>query len=864
MECKFPPPYKYYSSFNYKHVGASTESVPHSQHSPHPAADQRPREVKKQRRHRLSSTSSWVSSQLQTTPEEGSNTNGKERVVINVSGLRYETHLKTLDQFPETLLGNPERRNEHFDPVRNEFFFDRNRPSFDAILYYYQSGGRLRRPVNVPLDIFMDEIKFYELSDDTIERYKEEEGFVKEEEKPMPTNHMQRKVWLLFEYPESSLAARIIAIFSVVIILLSIVTFCLETLPEFKQHRNTNGSSLFSNLSSTSDFVWDEVELQTFTEPFFIIETACIIWFSFEITVRFFASPNRLFFFKNMMNLIDLIAIIPYFITLATMLVSEHKSNNQAMSLAILRVIRLVRVFRIFKLSRHSKGLQILGQTIRASMRELGLLIFFLLICVILFSSAVFFAEADTENSQFNSIPDAFWWAVVTMTTVGYGDMRPTSAWGKLVGSLCAIAGVLTIALPVPVIVSNFNYFYHRETDNEDNQTYAHVQSCPNFSSIPLPRSSLSGSIDSVEEDKHRRSQTNESKSSDRDSVDTEERVLLGVRHETPTSADYHDSVQSAPVTTTSSRPPLLLVSLHHAATDVGHLGRSFERSNPVPLLKLPSPTTSRHVKRHHQSSTTHSPDNKNNSNSTKVSQMSPKKQRYSVPALKTPDLLDSHRTRRSRLVRSARKELEDEDQMDASIHPNVEKYRPTSDGHVLIDLTEALGPDENLSDAPQECPPGAAPPSTSAGSSSADQLDNFAKPLQSQAQPDALTPHPWRSKWFKPSKSIEISNPFTFSSQSRETMGCLSHSSAAITSFPSLTSEYLPATTNGVLVSQPSSEPTSHLSIHPSFNPFHPSPESLFKSSEALCSTQLGLGIKPSFTWRHQSTVQSVNHIFE
>lgn len=121
------------------------------------------------------------------------------------------------------------------------------------------------------------------------------------------------------------------------------------------------------------------------------------------------------------MNIIDLVAIAPYFITLASDLSStsdDGDQSNKGMSLAILRVIRLVRVFRIFKLSRHSKGLQILGQTLKASMRELGLLIFFLLIGVILFSSAVYFAEIDNKQSQFTSIPEAFWWAVVTMTTV--------------------------------------------------------------------------------------------------------------------------------------------------------------------------------------------------------------------------------------------------------------------------------------------------------------------------------------------------------------------------------------------------------------------------------------------------------------
>ncbi|XP_027571135.1 potassium voltage-gated channel subfamily A member 5-like [Pipra filicauda] len=404
-----------------------------------------------------------------------------QRVLINISGLRFETQLGTLNQFPDTLLGDPDKRIRYFDPLRNEYFFDRNRPSFDGILYFYQSGGKLRRPVNVSIDVFADEIRFYQLGEEAMERFREDEGFIKEEEKPLPRNEFQRQVWLIFEYPESSSSARAIAIVSVLVILISIITFCLETLPEFRDERELP-VPLPPQGGGLNGTIGDSPPMQppsSLADPFFIIETTCVIWFTFELLVRFFACPSKPEFSRNIMNIIDIVAIIPYFITLGTELAHEQQqpgagSSNggggqqQAMSLAILRVIRLVRVFRIFKLSRHSKGLQILGQTLKASMRELGLLIFFLFIGVILFSSAVYFAEADDPESHFSSIPDAFWWAVVTMTTVGYGDMRPVTVGGKIVGSLCAIAGVLTIALPVPVIVSNFNYFYHRETDHEE------------------------------------------------------------------------------------------------------------------------------------------------------------------------------------------------------------------------------------------------------------------------------------------------------------------------------------------------------------------------------------------------------------
>lgn len=161
-----------------------------------------------------------------------------ERLSFNVSGMRYETQLRTLAQFPNTLLGDPQRRMRFYDPFRNELFLDRSPACFDAVLYFYQSGGRLRRPANIPLDIFMDELEFYQLGDEVITRFKEDEGFPKEEVCALPENELQRRIWILFEQPESSGGARIIAVISVVVIIVSILIFCLETLPAFRNEKN--------------------------------------------------------------------------------------------------------------------------------------------------------------------------------------------------------------------------------------------------------------------------------------------------------------------------------------------------------------------------------------------------------------------------------------------------------------------------------------------------------------------------------------------------------------------------------------------------------------------------------------------------
>ena len=375
--------------------------------------------------------------------------NKDAKIVINVSGLRFQTYISTLEKFPDTLLGSTIKRQKFYDVELGELFFDRNRSAFEAILSYYQNDGSMFRPENVPVKIIAGEIMFFELGLAAMNQLFEIPGSSGEEENVLPKNKWQRRIWQLFDHPDSSMYARVLAFWSLAVIIVSIVTFCLESLPQFSCTLEEA-----SNSNSTSD---DDICSGKKEQPWFSIEIVCIVWFTLEYLVRLFSCPQKIKFLKSFLNIIDLIAILPYYITLPL-------DSTSGGSFAVLRVIRLVRVFRIFKLSRHSKGLQILGQTLRASMRELGMLIFFMLIVVVLFSSAIYYAEGQSyDETDFTSIPGAFWWSVVTMTTVGYGDKYPRTWQGKLVGSICALSGVLTIALPVPVIVSNFTYFYRSE-----------------------------------------------------------------------------------------------------------------------------------------------------------------------------------------------------------------------------------------------------------------------------------------------------------------------------------------------------------------------------------------------------------------
>ena len=235
------------------------------------------------------------------------------------------------------------------------------------------------------------------------------------------------------------------------ILFASLINFVLETSAYFR-----------IPYEIATNYSMSRSDREEYTQPHDILKNAerfCNTFFAFEMILRFLSSPNKIKFLRSPYNLIELLSILPFFFPIQ----SRDGPKTWAVRMHnYLEVLYILRILRIFVLVPKYSGLRVLILTMKSSVGELFLYSLLLLMTIMIFASFAFYAEQiyESDKNQFESILIGLWWAIVTMTTLGYGDIVPVTPLGRVVGACCALCGLVFLALPIPVIVNNFTTFY--------------------------------------------------------------------------------------------------------------------------------------------------------------------------------------------------------------------------------------------------------------------------------------------------------------------------------------------------------------------------------------------------------------------
>lgn len=336
-----------------------------------------------------------------------------DRIRINVSGHQFETWRHTLNKYPDTLLGSDEK-DFFYDDETGQYFFDRDPDIFRHVLAFYRTG-KVHYPRQECVSSFEDELAFFGIATDSLgdcccedylDRKKESAERLEDEQKaastsggsgsePQANSNVRQRMWQAFESPHTNTSALIFYYVTGFFIAVSVFANIIETVPCGTEPGTGKTRSCGERF---------EVEL-------FCLDSACVMIFTAEYMLRLYAAPVRTRHVTSVMSVIDFVAIMPYYIGLGI-------SDNKDLSGAFV-TLRVFRVFRVFKFSRHSQGLRILGYTLKSCARELGFLLFSLTMAIVIFATIMFYTEKNVQDTHFTSIPEAFWYTIVTMTTLG-------------------------------------------------------------------------------------------------------------------------------------------------------------------------------------------------------------------------------------------------------------------------------------------------------------------------------------------------------------------------------------------------------------------------------------------------------------
>ncbi|KAL1023265.1 hypothetical protein UPYG_G00038460 [Umbra pygmaea] len=408
---------------------------------------------------------------------------------INVGGKVFHIPKKIAVRFPRTRIGSlalcADRVKQltlcdDYSVLTNEFFFDRDPSFFYYIFHFYRSGVLWVMQELCPFN-FEEEMQYWGLSwtdthqccrilfeekvDELRDNLKVEEELMAEitikydEEgyKTMFLGKVRKEIWNLLENPYSSMLAKAFAILSSLLVLISILAMTLNTVKELRTY----------TLYSKTYMEW--------------VEIFSVLFFTFEYFMRLVTTCDIKTFVKSALNLVDLVAIMPYIIQLIfeTFADTEDlrfqedlKAFSRVSKISkVLKIVKLMRIFRILKLARHSTGMRAFGFTLRQCYHQMSCLLLFIAVGIFMFSALLHSVERDAEGSPFSSIPDTWWWATVSISQVGYGDVVPVSLPGRMVAFVCIFFGIILNGMPISLLFNKFSDYYGKLKYQEASST---------------------------------------------------------------------------------------------------------------------------------------------------------------------------------------------------------------------------------------------------------------------------------------------------------------------------------------------------------------------------------------------------------
>ncbi|KAM3866003.1 potassium voltage-gated channel subfamily V member 2 [Diretmus argenteus] len=411
-------------------------------------------------------------------------------VNLNVGGKIFHIPKHLVLRYPKTRIGmlalcnDPVKRLtlcDDYNVRNNEFFFDRDPMFFHYIFHFYCSNVLWVMESLCPIN-FEEELVFWGLKmkdtprccrilfeekvDDIRDQLKVNQELIDEIKphlddvgyKTMFLGGFRKALWDLMENPYSSLSAKAFAVFSSLFVLISIVAMTLNTVKELRVYK----------LSGKTYMEW--------------VEIFSILFFTTEYFLRLGTTANIKHFVRSTLNFVDLVAVMPYFLQIIfevfVLDAEDLNSQEDLKTMArvskvskVLKVVKLMRIFRILKLARHSTGMRAFGFTIRQCSEQVCCLFLFIAMGIFTFSALMHSVEVDQPGTPFSSIPDAWWWAAVSISTVGYGDVVPISYLGRCVAFGCISFGIILNGMPISILFNKFSDYYAKLKEQEYTNT---------------------------------------------------------------------------------------------------------------------------------------------------------------------------------------------------------------------------------------------------------------------------------------------------------------------------------------------------------------------------------------------------------